>query len=243
MPQMITDSGETVEIEREIGPVKLLQRGAVGLVKDAGLADRQVKCVVSTPSVDRAGDIIEVGGIDLGNYKANPVVLLQHDANRPVAKCVMLGLEGGKLVAVAEFPEPGISADADRVYGLIKAGIIGAVSIGVLPKEWTFINDKRPWDGTKYIKSEMLEFSFVALPMNAEALVIGRSAGPEAEAQRAALIALAKATEEVELEAPEAPPTETESAPESACVDDGEHAKQKAARLRTVEVLRSKALL
>lgn len=258
MAKIVNSAGETLEIDREMGPVKAVQRGASSLMDG-----RKIKCVVSTPSVDRAGDIIEVEGIDLANYKANPVVLLQHDPNRPIARCSEIRLEGNKLVAEAIFPEPGISADADRVYGLIQAGILGAVSIGALPKEWAFINDKRPWDGTKYIRSEMLEFSIVALPMNAEALIVGRDMNlDEAKAQREALAAIMKASEpeapaesETEnnsvqsgtLEAPEGEATVDPPAAEGegACLAAAEHATtaEKAARLRAVQVLRAKALV
>lgn len=265
MAKIVNSAGETLEIDREMGPVKVLQRGA-----STALAGRKIKCVVSTPSVDRAGDIIEVEGIDLANYKANPVVLLQHDPNRPIARCTEIRLEGSKLVAEATFPEPGISADADRVYGLIQAGILGAVSIGAMPKEWAFINDKRPWDGTKYIRSEMLEFSIVALPMNAEALIVGRAGDlAEAKAQREALMALMKASE---VETPEEDEGENEESekeedktastsdqsgtleaaatdagmePEGTCLPPADHGTtaEKAARLRAVQVLRAKALI
>lgn len=144
-----------------------------GVAKEIG--DRQIRVIVSTGSVDRHGDIVEVEGIDLGPYRTNPVVLYMHDHRQPIARCSDMAVNGGRLEATVQFPEPGVSAKSDEIYGLIKAGILSAASIGFLPKEWSYMDDKNPWHGRKFTKSEMIEFSFVSVPANAEALVTERS--------------------------------------------------------------------
>lgn len=143
-----------------------------GVAKEIG--DRQIRVIVSTGGVDRHGDIVEVEGIDLAPYQANPVVLFMHDHKQPIARS-SIQISNGRLEAVAQFPEPGVSAKSDEIYGLIKAGVISAASIGFLPKEWSYMDDKSPWNGRKFTKSEMIEFSFVSVPANAEALVTERS--------------------------------------------------------------------
>lgn len=158
---------------------KLLQTETelLPVTKDADTnADvRPVRVIVSTASVDRMGDIIVQEGIDLSAYRKNPVVLWAHDPDCPVARAPDIGVVGGKLQATAMFPGEGIDEEADYVYGKIKAGIINAASIGFNPVEWEAIDAKQPWGGQKFVKSEMLEFSFVSIPANKECLVIGRS--------------------------------------------------------------------
>lgn len=141
------------------------------------VGERQVRAIVSTPRTDRAGDIVDIVGLDLSAFRLNPVVLFMHDHDDPIARCVEIGLNGAQLEALVEFPPAGTSELADEVYGLIKAGVINATSIGFLPKEFEFIDPKEPWNGRRFKSGELLEFSFVSVPANADALVIERSAG------------------------------------------------------------------
>jgi HK97 family phage prohead protease len=144
----------------------------------AGARDR------STSSADRVGDVIVQDGIDLTQYRKNPVVLWGHDHDRPIARCVDIAVAGGKLMATAQFPPAGADSDSDRVYGKIRAGIVNSVSVGFIPKEFEPVDRRDPGSGYRFTKSELLEFSFVAVPMNADAVVIGRAyrvAKPKAE--------------------------------------------------------------
>ena len=137
-----------------------------------GLDERQVRVVASTPAVDRAGDVVVAQGIDLAAYKGNPVILWNHDPGSPIARCVEIGVNAGQLEAVAQFPPEGTDPLADRVYGLIKAGVVNATSIGFAPVEETPIKG----GGVTVSRSELWEFSFVSVPANPEALVVERSA-------------------------------------------------------------------
>lgn len=138
-------------------------------------ATRTVEVICSTSAPDRIGDVIVQDGINTTRYKQNPVVLWGHDADRPVARAEKVFLQNGQLRAVASFPPAGEDADSDWVYGKIKNNLVNAVSIGFIPREWEPCDPKNPWDGYKYLESEMVEFSFVSVPMNAEALIVGRS--------------------------------------------------------------------
>src|ERR1700722_10036659 len=92
------------------------------------VGDRQARVICSTGQVDRAGEIVVQEGIDLSAYKLNPIVLWQHNVESPVAKASDIGLVDGKLTATVDFPPPGISAKADEICGLVKSGVISAVS-------------------------------------------------------------------------------------------------------------------
>ena len=143
-----------------------------GIAKAVG--KRQVRVVVSTSRLDRDGDIIEVTGIDLEAFRSNPIVLNQHRRDEPIARCVEIGVKGDALEALVQFPDKGISPKSDEVYGLIQAEVLNAVSIGIIPREWSNINDDKPWLGKRYSTSEMVEFSVVSVPANADALIVER---------------------------------------------------------------------
>lgn len=139
------------------------------------LGNREVEVVISTESEDRDKDIVIAAGIGLANYNRNPIVLFQHNPSKPVARTIQLTLMQGQMVARAQFPEAGMVEDADEVYGLIKAEIINAASVGFIPKEWEPRDKERPWGGQLYKKCDLLEWSFVSIPANPEAIIIGRS--------------------------------------------------------------------
>lgn len=137
---------------------------------------RVVDAICSTAAQDRMGDSVVQSGIDFAGYmKTNPTALWAHNHNMPVARCVEMGLTGGNLRARFAFPADGEDADADWVYGKIKAGLVNTVSIGFMPKEYEPLNPKEPWGGYRFQKSELLEVSFCAVPANAQAVIVGRS--------------------------------------------------------------------
>lgn len=150
--------------------------------KAAKLSEGEVEFVVSTNALDAHGERIDVDGIDIKDYKKNPVVLWGHDGfNLPIAKATKVWKDGGKLMARASFY---MKDDfARKVYGYIVDGYLNAVSIGGMVKEW---GD----DGITISKMLMKEFSVVSVPANQEALVASKSLSGD---QRAELRALGNA--------------------------------------------------
>ncbi|MCO6414807.1 HK97 family phage prohead protease [Siccirubricoccus sp. KC 17139] len=152
---------------------------------------RQIKFVLSAPTIDRDFDIFYPEGIDLTYYRTNPVVLWGHDSDQfPIGKCVSIGIEDGVLVGVVEFADPSIPIIGDRaeaVYQACRAGILNAVSIGAIVKEWDFAvdADRRSMDGVDVTACELIEFSVVTVPCNRQALIHSMPAAPEASEQPA----------------------------------------------------------
>lgn len=152
----------------------------------SGLADRQVEAVVSSEMVDQVGDVIVQRGIDFSAFmRAGGPVLWQHDNYYPVARTVRMGLVNGNLTATAQFPPIETSEQSDECYRLIKAGIVTGTSIGFIPKKWEFL-DRELGGGVRYIEVECLEYSFVSVPANSEALVIAKMWRGSALAERSA---------------------------------------------------------
>lgn len=169
------------DVAEDIG----LRKGFVAEVKVESDTRRELSFTVSTSSIDRAGDTIAVDGWQLDAYRKNPVVLWAHDyTGAPIAKSNHIGPEGTKLRSVAEFVPASISRFADSVYQLYKLGFMSATSIGMIPLKWAFTEDKERKFGIDFTRQELLEYSAVPVPANAEALIEARSMGIDTEPLR-----------------------------------------------------------
>jgi HK97 family phage prohead protease len=131
--------------------------------------DRSVKFIITTGEADRERDVIDPDGWDVSNYLKNPVVLFAHDYDSlPVARTTSLEQQGDKLIAIAEFASAELNPMAERVFQMLKQGFLRGASVGFRPVAFTF-NDVR--GGVDFAKQELLEFSIVPIPANAQALM------------------------------------------------------------------------
>lgn len=131
---------------------------------------RTITATISTDSVDRMGDVIEQDGWDLTAYKRNPVVLWSHDYSiPPIGKAVDLRVVGGRLKATTQFADTQLGRD---VFGLYRGGFMSTFSVGFRPLDWKPIKDSDgKTKGMRFMRSELLEYSAVPVPANAEAVV------------------------------------------------------------------------
>ncbi len=157
----------------------MLVKSAGIIEKAAKLQEGEVEFIVSTNAIDAHGERINVDGIDLKDYKKNPVVLWGHDGfNLPIAKTTKIWKDSGKLMARAKFYLK--DQFANKVYNYIVDGYLNAVSIGGMVQEWAA-------DGMTIDKLLMKEFSVVSIPANQEALVASKSLDGEQKAELRAL--------------------------------------------------------
>lgn len=132
-------------------------------IKDAGEAGT-FEVIASSESVDRQGEIVMQEGIDIKNYMNNPVILFGHDYwSLPIGKATEIVRQAGKTVVRGVFASAEANPLAQQVRKLYEEGILKAVSIGFIPKEY---------NGNQITKSELLELSFVPVPANPEALSV-----------------------------------------------------------------------
>ncbi len=143
--------------------------------------DRAVMVTCSTEILGRDKLVLVSRGIDLTHYRTNPIWLWQHNADWPVARSGQIEVQGDKLVARVQFPPAGVSARADEVLGLIRAGVINAASTGFEKAEAEPIDPANPRAGTRIVACELAEMSFVSIPAVPDALVTERDAAPEVE--------------------------------------------------------------
>lgn len=140
------------------------------------LGEREVGVICSTAELARDGHVIEQSGINLKNYRSNPIVLWNHDVDQPaVGVCTSIGLQNGSLAARIEFAPEGSSNLADEICGLVKAGIVRGVSIGFDPTDGEPLNPQRPRDGLRITECELFEISFCNIPVDTGAGVVARS--------------------------------------------------------------------
>jgi HK97 family phage prohead protease len=141
------------------------------------VGDRQIRAVCSNEQVDRVGDIVVQAGIQLQNFRKNPIILFGHDPLQPVGKAVSVQVTGGQLEALIEFAPAGASQKADEVCALAKAGVLSTVSIGFDTIKSAPIDPGRPRGPQKLLQIELLEISLVAVPALPSAVVVERQLG------------------------------------------------------------------
>jgi HK97 family phage prohead protease len=134
------------------------------------VGERQIRVIASDATPDRMGDVLEAKGCQLDDFRQNPVMLAQHDADKPIGRWPSIEVKNGRLEALGEFAPEGVSELADEYCRLAKAGIIRAVSVGFIPIEY----EPRRGGGYLFKRWDLLELSLVSVPANPNALVIER---------------------------------------------------------------------
>ncbi len=136
------------------------------------LGPREITARASDETPGRDGLILKTAGIGLANFRRNPVVLAGHDPDRPVGTCTRIAAVGNALLADISFAPGGISATADEVCALCKAGVLNGLSIGFDVLE---MGPPKRGEPRTVLRSDLLEISIVAVPALASALVLSRA--------------------------------------------------------------------
>ncbi len=132
--------------------------------------------VINTAAIDRDGEVILPTGVQLENYRRNPVVLWNHGFGQidfPIAKCehpsgeLALKVSDEEIQATSYFAQR--IKEAEQIFDLITQRIVRAASINVMPLSM------RPHvvDGMEIRvidESDMGEWSWVHVGANPEAV-------------------------------------------------------------------------
>lgn len=137
---------------------KAVDQGTSGELKIEGYA--------STNAIDRADDVIlatawtKSGG--LNNYKANPILLFNHDYDKPVGRVtdMITDKKGLKIKGVIS------ESASSNVHALVKEGVLSTFSVGFLIKDADY---NKETDGLVVKDAELLEVSVVSVPCNQDA--------------------------------------------------------------------------
>jgi HK97 family phage prohead protease len=124
-----------------------------------------IRGMASTVDFDRAGDSISAeawtkGG--LSNFEKNPIILFNHDYDKPIGRATGLkaGPNGLELEAKISKAAPA------NVAQLVKDGVLGAFSVGFRVKDADYLEET---DGLKIKDAELFEVSVVSVPCNQSA--------------------------------------------------------------------------
>src|SRR5437762_2739284 len=87
------------------------------------------RSVITSGTPDRAGDRVNVSGVQLDRFLGNPVCLVQHDSGRlPVGSWANIRRIGtgydGRVEADLVLAPVGVSAAADEVRGLVASNVV-----------------------------------------------------------------------------------------------------------------------
>lgn len=176
--------------------------------------DGPIRFVVATEGRKADGIDLRMDRADLARYESNPVVLAFHDYwQLPVGRGENVTIEDGKLYADAVFDlDDPLGAQLDRKY---RNGFMSAVSVGFDVYDVDDAGVPGRW--------EMLEFSAVPIPLDADAI---KSPDRQARALVGALTdlragkVLSKSNEQLVEQAVEALSAVLEAAREDAEDDD-----------------------
>jgi HK97 family phage prohead protease len=121
-----------------------------------------IRGMASTADFDRAGDSISheawtKGG--LANFEKNPIILFNHDYDKPIGRATGLKVTPNGLELEAKISKSAPAA----VCELVKDGVLGAFSVGFRVKDADYIMET---DGLMIKDAELFEVSVVSVPCN-----------------------------------------------------------------------------
>jgi HK97 family phage prohead protease len=150
-------------------------------MKASKTEDRVIEFIASKEVVDRGGDVLKIKGMNLKNFKENPIILYGHDrGSLPIGKAISMRKTGDELRIKVEFAPAETYAFADTVYRLVKGNYLSATSVGIIPDYDSMeYPDGKKLNGKSIRriinKSELFELSVVPVPMNEQALKVTKA--------------------------------------------------------------------
>ena len=150
----------------------LREKKSVKDFEEDGVSGIEIEWYASTKDKDRGHDIVDPqafkSALDL--YMTNPIVLLQHDVEKPIGVVTEARIDESGLYIKAR-----ITQDVNGVISAIKNGVLRAFSIGYKIKSNEFLESEKEDGSLDYanvIKDlELFEISVVSVPMNAYSLM------------------------------------------------------------------------
>jgi len=125
---------------------------------------RQITGMATTPTADRMNDVVE----PMGAQFTLPIPLLwQHRSDEPIGHVTHATVGKAGIEIVAKIAK-GVTAEIDRAWSLIKAGLVPGLSIGFKSIEHEVIPTTK---GIRFKKWSWLELSAVTIPANATATI------------------------------------------------------------------------
>jgi len=136
---------------------------------------------ITSPTVDLQGDSVKAGAAQF-DPKNFPVLLSHQSENLPIARSSVPWVVDQLALAIANFPAPGISPQADQVSAMVRAGQVKGASIGFIPIRYTLSKDPARPFGVDFHEIRVIEWSICSIPCCPAALAIGPAGNKSASA-------------------------------------------------------------
>jgi HK97 family phage prohead protease/HK97 family phage major capsid protein len=127
---------------------------------------RVIEGIATTPTTDRAGDIVEPKGAVFDTPVDIPL-LWQHDREQPIGRVFSASVSDAGISIKARIAKD-VLPFIDDAWALIKSGLVRGLSIGFQPVEFAFLKET---DGVHFTKWNWLELSAVTIPANTDASI------------------------------------------------------------------------
>jgi HK97 family phage prohead protease len=132
--------------------------------------DLELKGYASTWAVDRDNEVVAPDAFkNLDRYLTeNPILLWQHDQNKPIGQVKDASLDGSGLIVVSRMPRPEPEEEgwAHTAYHKVQKGIVRTYSIGGKFKKLV----EKGKAVKRIVGCELYEISVVSVPANPESL-------------------------------------------------------------------------
>jgi len=125
---------------------------------------REITGWATTPTADRLNDVVEPEG---AKFTLPLPLLWQHNAGDPIGHVTAAKVSKAGIEITARIAQ-GVTAEIDRTWSLIKAGLVTGLSIGFTSIEHEFIKETK---GIRFKKWNWLELSAVTIPANQTATI------------------------------------------------------------------------
>lgn len=158
------------------------------------LAPHTVLARISSTAVDREGDVMLPSGLDLSEFKSNPIVIWKHGQSHsiemPVGTAPEITTNTNDVMACVKFADrpsnhPGaLEWVPDTIHSLYKQGVLRGFSVGFQMDRNGF-REATKKDQNRFGKTarriitrwKMTELSVAPVPMNQDALAVAVSKG------------------------------------------------------------------
>jgi HK97 family phage major capsid protein len=141
-------------------------------VKSLDDEQRLIEGLVTTPSPDRRGDIVEPTGAE---FTLPMPLLWQHDVQRPVGEVLTAQVTPAGIAITAKFAQIDVAGTLrdrlDDAWHSVKARLVRGLSIGFKPLEARPVKRGDPYGAQHVTRWLWAETSAVTLPMNVQATI------------------------------------------------------------------------
>jgi len=126
----------------------------------------KIKGFASTPDIDRYNDIVNPKSFNnaIEGYMKNPVILLQHNWDKPIWKATDYTLTRRWLEVKVE-----LTNDIDNTFKLIQDWVLKGFSIWFIPKKWEYKTQDQ-LEIREITDLDLVEISVVSTPANQNSL-------------------------------------------------------------------------